>query len=515
MANEIIHETNPAFYEPFLDDDFDIMLCIGSYGSGKSFEMFHKVALKAITERRRICVIRREYTRHKDSTFEDLSDAFESFGVIDQFDFLKSPLKIQHKSDRNRSRNKYSEIIFKDASDQKKIKGIKNIDYMVVEEANEIDYDILKELMGRLRTDSVRTHMLMMTNPGLFNDSVDRIIKEWGINLEELYEKKLLTKVISVDVPGKGKRDIKIKIHHSTYKDNLFNSAQFIQTIENYTDPDMIQIARLGRYGITEGKVFKNLEKMDNVWDWIKSVSGKTHHFEWYNGLDFGYSVSFDCLVKMAIHRDSRTLYIYNGVYEKGLNTDTLIERLKNSTIRGEKLIGDNAEPRLIDDLNQAGLWVESAKKGQGSVNYGLQTLKGFRKIVIDSSLDKVWNDFDGLSRVKEKDGNYSEKRFNIDPHCLTGDTLVDTIYGAKPIKDLVGTEGFLACYDVENKESTVSKYYDCKKTGTNQKIYKITTEDGRIIKATDYHPILTERGYVQVKNLLPTDRIIDIKECL
>ena len=45
-------------------------------------------------------------------------------------------------------------------------------------------------------------------------------------------------------------------------------------------------------------------------------------------------------------------------------------------------------QPRLISDLNDKGLWVEQAKKGAGSIKYGLGTLRGFDKIVIDSSLD-------------------------------------------------------------------------------------------------------------------------------
>ena len=55
------------------DDDFDIALWIGGYGSGKSFTGFLKTVLTGSIEKRRMLVVRKVYATLKDSCFEDFS----------------------------------------------------------------------------------------------------------------------------------------------------------------------------------------------------------------------------------------------------------------------------------------------------------------------------------------------------------------------------------------------------------------------------------------------------------
>ena len=64
------------FYNVLQDNDFDILLMIGGYSSGKSFTGFLKTALLATLERRKVLVVRKVYSTLKDSCFEDLKDAF-------------------------------------------------------------------------------------------------------------------------------------------------------------------------------------------------------------------------------------------------------------------------------------------------------------------------------------------------------------------------------------------------------------------------------------------------------
>ena len=94
---------------------------------------------------------------------------------------------------------------------------------------------------------------------------------------------------------------------------------------------------------------------------------------------------------------------------------------------------------------------------------------------------------------------------------CLTKDTIVNTLDGDYFIKDLIGTTGMVHCYDIENKKSDIKQFYDVRKTRSNVDVYEIELEDGRTIKATGDHLILTQRGWVEVLNLNATDEIIDI----
>ena len=45
--------------------------------------------------------------------------------------------------------------------------------------------------------------------------------------------------------------------------------------------------------------------------------------------------------------------------------------------------------------------------------------------------------------------------------------------------------------------------------------IYEIETEDGRIIRCTGEHPILTQRGFILAKYLEVSDKIIDIMDAI
>lgn len=99
--------------------------------------------------------------------------------------------------------------------------------------------------------------------------------------------------------------------------------------------------------------------------------------------------------------------------------------------------------------------------------------------------------------------------------HCLAGDTIINTVLGNFPIKDLVGKEGKIHCFNEKTKEAAVSNFYDVRCTAKNVNVYQIETEDGRVIKATDYHKILTPCGWKQLKELIPGEEIVDIMEHL
>ena len=95
--------------------------------------------------------------------------------------------------------------------------------------------------------------------------------------------------------------------------------------------------------------------------------------------------------------------------------------------------------------------------------------------------------------------------------HCLTGDTLVMAEAGAKPISELVGTEGKVWSYNTDSHIPELKPYFDCRLTQHNAEIYEIETKDGRIIRCTGEHPILTKRGYIMAKDLELSDEIVDI----
>ena len=99
--------------------------------------------------------------------------------------------------------------------------------------------------------------------------------------------------------------------------------------------------------------------------------------------------------------------------------------------------------------------------------------------------------------------------------HCLTADTLIDTPNGQKRIDELVGTCGEVWSYNTKTRKAELKPFHDVRMTQKQAQIYKITLEDGRVIRCTGEHPILTERGWVETKYLKETDKIIDISDTI
>ena len=95
--------------------------------------------------------------------------------------------------------------------------------------------------------------------------------------------------------------------------------------------------------------------------------------------------------------------------------------------------------------------------------------------------------------------------------HCLTGDTVVNTIFGGRNIKDLVGNFGFVWSYDEKRKKKCIRPFFGVKKTRENQPILKITLENGKVVRCTPDHRILTDSGWIEAKYLTQSSKIVDI----
>ena len=114
---------------------------------------------------------------------------------------------------------------------------------------------------------------------------------------------------------------------------------------------------------------------------------------------------------------------------------------------------------------------------------------------------------------MKAKGYNYdilSVDRVDNDHICLTGDSLVRTIRGPKPIKDLLPCDTIYS-YNIESgliEEDIITSWEE---TDIVNEYLQIDTENGKTIKCTPDHMILTVRGYVKAKDLTEDDEIIDI----
>ena len=105
-----------------------------------------------------------------------------------------------------------------------------------------------------------------------------------------------------------------------------------------------------------------------------------------------------------------------------------------------------------------------------------------------------------------------------ISPYCFTGDTRVSLSNGlSMNIKDMPADGGFdIWSFDTTNKGFTASRQYAAEPKGVKD-ILQITLSDGRTLKCTHDHKILTKNSnneyvYIEARNLLPRGEYKDGK---
>lgn len=174
----------------------------------------------------------------------------------------------------------------------------------------------------------------------------------------------------------------------------------------------------------------------------------------------------------------------------------------------------------IIVDPSAASFIAELRKRGYKVLKANNDVLDGIRlvgmflnleKIVFASSCKETIKEFASYiwdEKALERGEDKPVKQFD---HCLTGDTLIDTVKGKIPIEKLVGKKGKVYCYDVKRRKRAISTFYNVRKTRKNADIYKLTLEDGNSIKMTADHLVYTQRGWVALKHLKATDKILKV----
>jgi len=125
------------------------------------------------------------------------------------------------------------------------------------------------------------------------------------------------------------------------------------------------------------------------------------------------------------------------------------------------------------------------------------------------------------------KDPNYPDyndlKNYGVDDYltrflgetygviCVRGNGLITTDNGKIPIAELEGKSGIPApSLNHETMEIELDEIIACWKTG-DEEVFEIELEDGTVLPLTENHLVLTERGYVALKNLTLNDIVLGV----
>ena len=162
---------------------------------------------------------------------------------------------------------------------------------------------------------------------------------------------------------------------HTTYKDNQLNlSDSFLKQVMDIKKRDIIKYEHeiLGGWlNKAEGTIIRNWKVGDFV-----------HTETMCYGQDFGFSEDLTTLVKVAVDKERRTVYVKEMYGLTNLSTSDIIFRNKKHCGLG-LIICDSAEPRLIKELKMGGCNIRPTIKKAGSILSGIALMQDY-KIVVD-----------------------------------------------------------------------------------------------------------------------------------
>lgn len=327
----------------------------------------------------------------EESVFEQLLWAIEKLGVSDLWKVRYSPLGLTYKPFGNR-------IIFRGADDPQKIKSVKlkkgYFKYIWFEERAEFDgpeeeRTILQSLM-RGGTDYV---VFYSWNP-------PKSINNW-CNQDVMDEREDTC------------------CHHSDYRsvprewlgEQFFLEAEHLQR----TKPKAYEHEYLGIATGTGGQVFENITVR-------KIVDEEIARFDRIKqGLDFGYGADPLAYLKMHYDKTRKRLFLFGEIYAVKMGNTKLAKELKKFNPLNRMITADSEEPRAIAALQELGIRITGAKKGPGSVDFGMEFLADeIEEIIIDpEKCPNAKREFTGYELEQDKNGNFKGSYPDKDNHTI------------------------------------------------------------------------------------------------
>lgn len=376
---------NRHIYDKLKDYDTFTEIHYGGASSGKSHGVIQKIVFKACQNwkyPRKILFLRKVGSTVYDSIFEDVKQCLDSWDLLDKCKVNNSAYRVELPNG--------AQFIFKGLDNPEKIKSIKGISDVVMEEASEFTLDDYTQLTLRLRDKKHKQRQIfLMFNP------VSKV--NWVYHA--FFIKKPKNTVI----------------YQTTYKDNCFLDDVTRENIEELANRNeaYYKIYALSEFATLDKLVFPKYEKRLLNKD-------KMTHLSSYFGLDYGFINDPSAFMHVKIDDENKKLYILEGYVRKNLTNDKIAEAIRSLGYAKEEIRADSAEKKSNQELRNLGISrVIDALKGPGSVMQGIQYILQY-DIVIDDRCVKTIEELGNYTWKKDKKTNeYINEPVDSYNHCL------------------------------------------------------------------------------------------------
>ena len=365
-------------YEAYKSGQFRYIVNQGGTSSSKTFSILQLLTAIGYKYEKQIDVVGLSVPHLKSGVLNDIPKVFKQYGI--NFD-----LGFNH-SDKFYKFESGGVLNFLAFDNLGKAHGGRR-DILYLNEANHLNYNIVEQLMSRTRdvifidynpTNAFWVHnQLMMREPD------------------------------------------KVKLIKSTYKDNQFLEQSIIDFIESRRgdgNNNYWRVYGLGELGKAEGLIFDNVEARS----FTKEELNRFDRI--FEGIDWGFAVDPFVFVKCYYNRKHRALYIFDEIYKVGLSNEDAIREVRKKHSAGAEIIADSEEPKSIYEFRNAGLPIKKARKGAGSVSFGMKKLQGLLHIYIDPErCPNTYREFINYAYDEDKNGEIKSVYPDRENHSIDG----------------------------------------------------------------------------------------------
>lgn len=218
----------------------------------------------------------------------------------------------------------------------------------------------------------------------------------------------------------------------STYKDNPFLEQTVIEEIESLKNKNksLWQVYGLGMQAIVEGLIFPDIEIINDFPEHVKKQA---------IGLDFGYTNDPTAAIKCGV-LDSE-LYLDELFYRTHMLSSDIIKELKAYNLH---VYPDSADPRLIQEIANAGVVIYPVQKPKGSIMAGITKMLEYKIKVTKRSVNLI-KEFRNYTYLQNKDGKWLNEPIDAYNHGIDavryyilgniiGKTIVSKIYSKEDL---------------------------------------------------------------------------------
>ncbi len=286
-----------------------------------------------------------------------------------------------------------NELLFDGLDEPEKIKSIKGLTGIWVEEATEFSEKEFNEVDLVLREPTPYYKQIILS----FNP--DEALGPW-------LKKRFFDNV-----------DPAACVHVSTIEDNPIASMreEYRKQLAQIPDETMRKIYLYGMWAALKGTVYD--------WDVVPApgitcMGEKVGHDEIFFGGDFGYSVNPAAFIR--IFRKANEYWLEEVLYETGLTNQDIGARLKAVAELDLRLPSywDSAEMKSVEELYRMGINAQPAIKGPDSVRAGIDFLKS-QKIHIVAGSTNIIREVGRYKWREDKNGQPLPEPVKFDDHAL------------------------------------------------------------------------------------------------